>query len=72
MTNVYLWYLAEFLLECELFQTKVVEKIEAHVQYFFFIKSCCLGDNMEKVWQSKIGYRRQYDMVQEQYDLNAG
>jgi hypothetical protein len=27
-TNVQLYYLAEFFLECEMFQTKVVQKIK--------------------------------------------
>ena len=27
---VYLWFLAEFLLECEMFDIKVVQKIKTH------------------------------------------
>jgi hypothetical protein len=30
-TNIHLWYLANFFLEWEMFQTKVVEKIKAHI-----------------------------------------
>jgi hypothetical protein len=46
---VYL-YLAEFFLEWEIFQTKVVEKLKTHVwcSMAFFRKSCRLWDNVEK------------------------
>jgi hypothetical protein len=40
-TYVHIWYLAEFRLEWETFQTKVVEKIKTH-NFFFFRKYCCL------------------------------
>jgi hypothetical protein len=44
----YLWqYLAKFFLECEMFYTKVVEKIETDLMYnnvFFFRKSHRLWD----------------------------
>jgi len=30
-TKVYLWYLAEFLLEFELFRTEFLERIRAHI-----------------------------------------
>jgi hypothetical protein len=46
-----LWqYLAEFLLEWEMFQIKVVEKIKTHILCSVTIvrKSCCLWDNVEK------------------------
>jgi hypothetical protein len=44
------WYLAEFFLEWEMFQTKVVEKIKTHILYSitFFRKSFRLWDNVEK------------------------
>jgi hypothetical protein len=49
---VHLWqYLAELLLEWEMFQTKVVESIKTHILYskaFSFRKSCRLWDNVEK------------------------
>ena len=33
-TNIHLWlYLAQFFLEPEMFQTKVVEKIKSHILY---------------------------------------
>jgi hypothetical protein len=48
---VRLWqYLADFFLEWEMFQTKVVEKIKTHIlcSITFFRKSCRLWDNVEK------------------------
>ena len=44
------WYLAQFFLEWEMFQTKVVEKIKTHIlcPVTFFRKSCRLWDNLEK------------------------
>ena len=51
-TNIHFWsYLAQFFLEWEMFQTKVVQKIRTHISdwiTFFFRKSCCLWDNVEK------------------------
>jgi len=52
-TNMHLWsYLAQLFLELEMIQTKVVEKIKAHIAcsiaFFFFRKSCRLWDNMDK------------------------
>ena len=44
-TNIHFWsYLAQFFLEREMFQTKVVEKIKTHILYsvMFFGKSCRL------------------------------
>jgi hypothetical protein len=36
-TYVHLWlYLAEFFLECEMFRTKVVEKIKTHFMFYNF------------------------------------
>jgi hypothetical protein len=52
LTNSYHWaYLAQFFLEWEMFQTKVVEKIKPHISYsvIFFRKSCSLWDNLEKI-----------------------
>jgi hypothetical protein len=47
-----LWhYLAEFLLEREMFQPKFDEKIRTHILMFdevFFRKSCRLWDKVEK------------------------
>ena len=39
-TYVYLWYLAEFFLEYEMFQIKVLEEIKTHFMSsnFFFIQ----------------------------------
>jgi hypothetical protein len=44
------WYLAEFSLEWEMFQTKVVQKIKTHIvcSIFFSRKSCRLWDSVEK------------------------
>ena len=51
-TNIHFWsYLAQFFLEWEMFQTKVVEKIKTHISCsvtFFFRKSCRLWDNVGK------------------------
>ena len=49
-TYVHLWYLTELFLEWELFQKKVVDKIEKHIlcSVFFPRKACHLWDNVEK------------------------
>ena len=51
-TRINFWsYLAQFFLEREMFQTKVVEKIKTHFvfnNFFFPRKSCRLWDNVEK------------------------
>jgi hypothetical protein len=50
-TNTHFWsYLAQFFLEREMFQTKVVAKIKTHIlcSVTFFRKSCSLWDNVEK------------------------
>ena len=50
-TFSHLWqYLAEFFLEWEMFQIKVVKKIKTRIlcSATFFRKSCCLWDNVEK------------------------
>jgi hypothetical protein len=46
----FLSYLAHFLLEWEMFQTKVLEKIKTHILYSvtFFQKLRRLWDNVEK------------------------
>ena len=47
---IFLSYLAHFFSEWEMFQTKVVDKIKICVlcSVTFFLKSCLLGDNVEK------------------------
>jgi len=51
-TSIYFWsYLVHFFLEWELFQTKVVEKINTSILWrktFLFRLSCRLWDNVEK------------------------
>jgi hypothetical protein len=50
-TYVHLWYLTWFLLEWEMFYTKVVEKIKTHCMYSpppAKKKLCHLWDNVEK------------------------
>ena len=50
-TDIHFWsYLAQFFLESEMFQTKVVEKIKTHIlcSVTFSRKSCSLWDNVEK------------------------
>ena len=54
--NIHFWsYLAQFFLEWEMFQTKVVEKIKTHILYsvtpFFKKKSFRLWDNVENIVQ---------------------
>jgi len=46
----FLSYLAQFFLEREMFQTKVVEKIKTHIlcSVTVFLKSCRLWDNVRK------------------------
>ena len=51
ITNLSFWsYLAQFFLEREMFQTKVVEKIKTHIlcSVTVFRKSCRLWDNLGK------------------------
>ena len=58
-TYVHLWYLAEYFLEWEIFQTKVVEKIETRTMYNnFFWKLYNLWDNVEKYGRARqaMGY----------------
>ena len=50
-TFVRLWYVTEFFLEWEMFQTKISTGIQnTHFMFynFFFRKSCRVWDNMEK------------------------
>ena len=59
-TNLHiLSYLAHLLLEREIFQTKVVEKIKTQIlcSVSLYLKSCRLGDNVEKILQSGTGHR---------------
>ena len=58
--NIYfLSCLAHFFLECEMFETKVVEKIKTHILYsiFFFRKPYRLKQNVEKILYSGAGHR---------------
>jgi hypothetical protein len=50
-TNVhFMSYLAQFFLEWQMFQTKVVDKIKTHIlcSIMFFLENCPLWDNVEK------------------------
>jgi hypothetical protein len=49
-TYVHIWYLAQFFLEWEMFQTQVVKNIKTHIlcSIFFFRNSCRLWENAEK------------------------
>ena len=50
MTSVHLWlYLSQFLLELEIFQTKIVEKSNTHIScsVTFFRQSCRIWNNVE-------------------------
>ena len=45
-TDIHFWsHPAQFFLEWEMFQTKVVEEIKTHI--LCFLKSCRLWDNVE-------------------------
>ena len=57
-TDIHFWsYLAQFFLEWEMFQTKVVEKIKTHISSSVncFPKSYRLWDNMEKYFRAEQG-----------------
>ena len=57
-TYVYVWYLAEFFLEWEKFQTKVAEKIKTQVTwYFFFFENRVV---YEMMWKNMV----ELDMTQ--------
>jgi hypothetical protein len=50
-TFSHLWqYLAKFFLECEMFQTQVVEKIKTHTLFSitFFFENCAVYEKMAK------------------------
>jgi hypothetical protein len=49
-TYIHLWYLAQFFLKWEMFQTKVVGKIKTHIlcSITFSRKSCSLWNSVEK------------------------
>ena len=55
-TFTFTFYFAEFLLEWEMFQTEVLEKIRTHILcsanfFFFFPENRALCDNVEKLIQ---------------------
>jgi hypothetical protein len=62
-------YLAQLFLDCEMFQTKVVEKIKTHISVFSNLKkkSCRLWDNVEKYCRAGQATRQYGACV-----LNAG
>jgi len=69
-TDIHFWsYLANFFLEWEMFQTKVVEKIKTHILFSvtFFRKSCRLWDNVEKY-----GITRQCKAAQKRCAVRTG
>ena len=48
--SVHLWqYLTEFLLDWEMIQTKVVEKIKTHILCLLFAKNCAVFETMWKI-----------------------
>jgi hypothetical protein len=61
-TNIYFWsYLTHFFLEWEVFQTRIVEKIKAHILCSLtFFKYCTDYDIMQKILQSWRGHRWHY------------
>jgi len=56
--NVYahLWYIAEFFLEWEMFQTKFVEKLKTHIlcTVIFFREFSRLWDDVEKYGRTRM------------------
>ena len=57
-TNIHFWsYLAQFLVEWEIFQAKIVEKIKTHIMcsitLFFSRKSYRLWHNVEKYGEAR-------------------
>jgi hypothetical protein len=59
----YLSYLANFFLEGEIFQTKVVEKIRTHILCsvtFFFFENCAA---YEKMWKNIVEWGRPHVTV---------
>jgi hypothetical protein len=54
-TYVHLWYVSEFFLEWEMFQTKVVQKIKTHIlcSITFSRKSYRLWDNVENYGRAR-------------------
>ena len=72
-TCVNLWYIAEFLLEWQVFKTKVVERTK-HILFnqFFFKKN---RDFYEKMWKNMVepdGPQIQYNTAQRRYSLHVG
>ena len=65
-TDIHFWsHLAQFILEWEMFQTKVVQKIKTHIlcynnNFFSPRKSCRLWDNVGKFCTAGAGHRWQY------------
>jgi hypothetical protein len=49
-TYGHLWQIVEFLLELEIFRTKVVKQTTTYILWSInlFRKSCCLFDSVEK------------------------
>jgi len=55
-TNIHLWsYLSQFLLEWEIFQAYVVEKMKTNIlcSITFYLKSYRLRDNVEKYHRAR-------------------
>jgi hypothetical protein len=52
----HLWYIVEFFLEWEMFQTKVVEKLKTHIlcAVIFFREFCRLWDDVKKHGRTRI------------------
>jgi hypothetical protein len=49
-TNIHIWYLVQFFFELELYETKIVKKIETYILFSvaYFRKSCLLWNIVEK------------------------
>jgi hypothetical protein len=65
-------YLAEFLIEWEMFQTNFVEKIKTHSlsSITFFSKIVTFMRKCGKIWDSRACHRRQYNMAYAQCMLD--
>jgi hypothetical protein len=57
---MYIFNILLFFLEWEMLQIEVVEEIKTHIlcsNTSFSKKSCCLQNNVRKIWYSQAGHR---------------
>jgi hypothetical protein len=69
-TNIHFWsYLAQFVLEWEMFQTEVIEKIKTRILSSIIFLMCRFWDNVEK--HSSAGQSTDGDMAHAHCVLDA-